>query len=153
MRKRTVIWKAVAALVATIIVGACTGTPHARSITLTFIRHAESQTTPATSSTPTFPARVSTEEGKAQAEQLAHSSRNNFDGVYASTWSVPSRPLRRWPKSSASGWKSCPACGRSTPAGTTGTTPCEADLTYLLAPADWLNGDLKNSRPRLDQRH
>ena len=42
-RTRTVIWKAAAALAAVITVGACSGSPQVRSITLTFIRHAESQ--------------------------------------------------------------------------------------------------------------
>ena len=45
MRNRNAISKAAAALVAlivTITIGACSGTPHVRSITLTFIRHAES---------------------------------------------------------------------------------------------------------------
>ena len=35
--------KAVAVLAATVIVGACGGSPQARSITLTFIRHAQSE--------------------------------------------------------------------------------------------------------------
>lgn len=36
--------KAVAVLAATVIVGACGGSPQAHSITVTFVRHAESET-------------------------------------------------------------------------------------------------------------
>ena len=42
MRNRTM-WKAAAVLAATVIVGACGGTAQARSITLTFVRNAQSQ--------------------------------------------------------------------------------------------------------------
>ena len=43
MAKRNMIWKAAAVLAATVIVGACGGSPQARSITLTFVRHAQSE--------------------------------------------------------------------------------------------------------------
>ena len=85
MRNRTVIWKALAALVVTMMIGACSGSPHVRSITLTFIRHAESQTNADNVVNTDIPGPSLTEEGKAQAEQLAHQlSRNNFDGIYVS---------------------------------------------------------------------
>jgi phosphohistidine phosphatase SixA len=84
-RTRTVIWKAAAALATVITVGACSGTPHPRSITLTFIRHAESQSNAAHVINTDVPGPSLTEEGQGQAEQLAHQlSRNNFDGIYAS---------------------------------------------------------------------
>src|SRR5277367_698616 len=84
-RTHTVIWKAVAALAAVITVGACSGTPHVRSITLTFIRHAESESNAANIINTDIPGPNLTEEGQAQAQQLAHQlSRNNFDGIYVS---------------------------------------------------------------------
>ena len=43
MRKRSMIWKAAAVLAATVILGACGGSPQVRSITVTFIRHAQSE--------------------------------------------------------------------------------------------------------------
>src|ERR1700677_721072 len=84
-RPRIVIWKAAAALAAVVTVGACSGTPHVRSITLTFIRHAESESNAAHVINTDIPGPSLTEEGQGQAEQLAHQlARNNFDGVYAS---------------------------------------------------------------------
>ena len=74
-----------AALAAVITVGACSGSPHVRSITLTFIRHAESQSNAQHVINTDIPGPGLTEEGQGQAEQLAHQlSRNNFDGIYAS---------------------------------------------------------------------
>ena len=56
-----------------------------RSITLTFIRHAESQSNADHVINTDVPGPSLTEEGQGQAEQLAHQlSRNNFDGIYAS---------------------------------------------------------------------
>ena len=56
-----------------------------RSITLTFIRHAESQSNAAHVINTNVPVPSLTEEGQGQAEQLAHQlSRNKFDDVYAS---------------------------------------------------------------------
>ena len=56
-----------------------------RSITLTFIRHAESQSNAEHVINTDIPGPSLTEEGQGQAEQLAHQlSRNNFDGIYAS---------------------------------------------------------------------
>jgi len=141
MRNRTVIRKAAAALVAlvvTITIGACSGTPQVRSITLTFIRHAESTANAANVINTDIPGPSLTEEGQGQAEQLAHQlSRNTFDAVYASDMvraqetaaplahalGKPRRPRRRWPMLWASRSKSCPVCGKSTPAGTTARRP------------------------------
>jgi broad specificity phosphatase PhoE len=150
MRKstRTVIWKAAAALAAVIIVGACSGSPHVRSITLTFIRHAESQSNAAHLINTDIPGPSLTEEGQGQAEQLAHQlSRNNFDGVYASDM-VRSQQTAE-PLAHALGKRVEILPGlREIDAGRYNNTPFKkADLTYLLAPSDWLNGDRKDAVP------
>jgi broad specificity phosphatase PhoE len=162
-RTRTVIWKAAAALAAVITVGACSGSPQVRSITLTFIRHAESQSNAQHVINTDIPGPSLTEEGQGQAEQLAHQlSRNNFDGIYASDMvrtqqtaaplahalgkSVEILPgLReidagRYNNSPAkrADSKCLPDPGSSRP-----WSPC----TYLLAPADWLRGDRKDAVP------
>ena len=83
---RTIIWKAAAALAATIAVGACSGgTPHARSITLTFIRHAQSQANAAEVINTEVPGPDLTEEGRGQAQHIANDlRRTKYDAVYAS---------------------------------------------------------------------
>jgi broad specificity phosphatase PhoE len=147
-RTRTVIWKAAAALAAVITVGACSGTPHPRSITLTFIRHAESTSNAAHVINTDVPGPSLTEDGQGQAEQLAHQlSRNNFDGIYASDMIRTQQTAE--PLAHALGKQVDVLPGlREIDAGNYNNTPNKrADLTYLLAPADWLNGDLKDAVP------
>jgi broad specificity phosphatase PhoE len=147
-RTRIVIWKAAAALAAVITVGACSGTPHVRSITLTFIRHAESQSNAQHVINTDIPGPSLTEEGQGQAEQLAHQlSRNNFDGIYVSDMVRAEQTAA--PLAHALGKRVEVLPGlREIDAGKYNNTPIKrAGLTYLLAPADWLNGDLQDAVP------
>jgi broad specificity phosphatase PhoE len=148
MPNRTVIWKAFAALVVTITIAACSGTPHVRSITLTFIRHAESQSNADHILNTDIPGPSLTEEGQAQAEQLAHQlSRNDFDGVYASDMVRAQQTAA--PLAQALGKQVDVLSGlREIDAGWYNNTSTKrANLTYLLAPTDWLNGDRKDAIP------
>ena len=148
MRNRTVIWKALATLVVAITVGACSGSPQVRSITLTFIRHAESQSNAANIINTDIPGPSLTEEGQGQAEQLAHQlSRNNFDGIYVSDMARTQQTAE--PLAHALGKQVEVLSGlREIDAGWyNNTTTKRADLTYLLAPADWLNGDVQDAVP------
>jgi broad specificity phosphatase PhoE len=146
-----VIWKAataVVALVATITIGACSGTSHPHSITLTFIRHAESQSNATNMINTDIPGPSLSEEGQAQAEQLAHQlSKNNFDGIYASNMVRTQQTAE--PLAHALGKQVDVLPGlREIDAGWyNNTTTKRADLTYLLAPADWLNGDVQDAVP------
>jgi len=145
---RTVIWKAAAALAAVVVVGACSGTPQVRSITLTFIRHAESQANAANTLNTEIPGPDLTEEGQGQAQQLAHElSRNNFDAVYASDTARAEQTAA--PLAQALGKQVHVLPGlREIDAGKYNNTPMDrANSTYLLAPMDWLNGDRKDAVP------
>jgi broad specificity phosphatase PhoE len=147
-RSRTVIWKAAAAIVAVLTVGACSGSPHERSITLTFIRHAESQSNAAQVINTDVPGPSLTEEGQGQAEQLAHQlSRNNFDDVYASDMVRTQETAAPLAHALGKRVEILPGL-REIEAGKYNNTPTKrADLTYLLAPADWLNGDIQDAVP------
>jgi broad specificity phosphatase PhoE len=148
MRNRTVIWKALAALVVTITIGACSGSPHVRSITLTFIRHAESQSNAEHVINTDIPGPSLTEDGQSQAEQLAHQlSRNNFDAVYASDMVRTEETAQPLAHALGKQVEILPGL-REINAGWYNNAPTKrADLTYLLAPADWLNGDRKDAVP------
>ncbi len=151
MRNRTVISKAAAALVAlvvTITIGACSGTPHVRSITLTFIRHAESAANAASMCNTDIPGPSLTEEGQGQAEQLAHQlSRNNFDAVYASDMVRTQETAAPLAHALGKRVEILPGL-REIDAGWYNNTPTkDADTTYLVAPMDWLNGDRKDAIP------
>jgi broad specificity phosphatase PhoE len=147
-RTRTVIWKAAAALAAVITVGACSGTPHVRSITLTFIRHAESQSNAAHVINTDIPGPSLTEDGQGQAEQLAHQlARNNFDGVYASDMVRTQQTAAPLAHALGKPVNILPGL-REIDAGRYNDTPTKkADSTYLLAPALWLKGDLEDAVP------
>jgi broad specificity phosphatase PhoE len=147
-RTRTVIWKAAAALAAVVTVGACSGTPHVRSITLTFIRHAESESNAAHVINTDIPGPSLTEEGQGQAEQLAHQlARNNFDGVYASDMVRTQQTAAPLAHALGKPVNVLPGL-REIDAGRYDDTPTKkADSTYLLAPALWLKGDLKDAVP------
>ncbi|UQX12282.1 histidine phosphatase family protein [Candidatus Mycobacterium methanotrophicum] len=148
MRNRTVIWKALAALVVTIVLGACSGSPHARSITLTFIRQAQSQSNADHVINTDIPGPSLTEEGQAQAGKLAHQlSRKNFDAVYASDMLGAEQTAQPLAQTLGKKVEILPGL-REINAGWYNNTPSKrADLTYLLAPADWLNGDRTDAIP------
>jgi broad specificity phosphatase PhoE len=147
-RTRTVIWKAAAVLAAVITVGACSGSPQVRSITLTFIRHAQSQSNAQHVINTDIPGPDLTEEGQGQAEQLAHQlSRNNFDGVYASNMVRTQQTAAPLAHALGKHVEILPGL-REIDAGRYNNSPTKrADLTYLIAPSLWLDGDVKDAIP------
>lgn len=149
MLNRTIIWKAAAALAAAVIVGACSGgTPHVRTITLTFVRHAESESNAEGMINTEVPGPGLTEEGEGQAEQIAHQlARNDYDGVYASTMVRTQQTAAPLAKELNEQVQILPGL-REVDAGWYDNTRSDrAGLTYLLAPADWLDGDHQNAIP------
>jgi broad specificity phosphatase PhoE len=147
-RTRTVLWKAAVVLAAVLTVGACSESPKVHSITLTFIRHAESLTNAEHVINTDIPGPGLTEEGQGQAEQLAHQlSRNNFDGVYASTMVRTEETAAPLAHALGKHVEILPGL-REIDAGRYNNTPSKrADLTYLIAPTLWLKGDVKDAVP------
>jgi broad specificity phosphatase PhoE len=147
-RTRTVIWKAAVVLAAVLTVGACSGSPHVRSITLTFIRHAESLSNAEHMVNTDIPGPGLTEEGQGQAEQLAHQlSRNNFDGIYASTMIRTQETAAPLAHALDKHVEILPGLREIDAGRFNNTTTKRADLTYLIAPTLWLKGDVKDAVP------
>jgi broad specificity phosphatase PhoE len=155
MRNRTT-WKAtakvLAVLVATVIVGACGGTAQARSITLTFVRNAQSQANADGVIDTGVPGPSLTDEGKGQAQQLVHQITRNGpdsipDGIYASAMAEAQQTAA--PLASELGKQVEIVHGlQSINAGWfNGKPESMANSTYMVAPAHWLNGDVQNSIP------
>jgi broad specificity phosphatase PhoE len=146
MPNRSVIWKAACVLAATVIVGACGGTPQARSITLTFIRNAQSQANADGVIDTSDPGPSLTTDGKSQAQQLSH-QHNDFDSVYSSTMAEAQQTATAVAGELGkqveivSGLQSLGA-GRYN-----GKPESMSSSTYMLAPSDWLNGDTQDSVP------
>ncbi|OBH07529.1 MULTISPECIES: histidine phosphatase family protein [unclassified Mycobacterium] len=148
MRKGSVLAKVLAVLAAAVIVGACGGSPQPRSITLTFIRHAQSEANANGIIDTSIPGPGLSPEGKAQAEQLAHQvAHNRYDAVYASTMAraqQTAEPLAAELHEQVQVLQGV----QEIDAGWFEGKPTSMDpTTYLLAPADWLRGDVQNSIP------
>ncbi len=147
-RTRTVIWKAAAALAAAITIGACSSSPHVPSMTLTFIRHAESEANAAGIVDTSVPGPGLTEEGQGQAEQLAHQlSRNHFDGIYASDMLRAQQTAAPLAHQLGKRVEVLPGLQEIDAGWYNRTSTKTAKLTYLLAPGDWLNGDRADAIP------
>lgn len=140
-------FKAVAVLAAAVVVGACGGaSPHARSVTLTFIRNAQSLADADGVIDTSIPGPGLSPDGKGQAQQVAHGHRD-FDAVYVSDLADAQQTAA--PLAGEMGKQVEVLDGlRPINAGWyNGKPEAMAASTYLLAPADWLNGDRQDSVP------
>jgi broad specificity phosphatase PhoE len=148
MLNRTALWRAAAALAAIVVVGACSSAPHARTITLTFVRHAQSESNAAGVINTDVPGSGLTREGRTQARQLAHRlAREKYDGVYASTMIRTEQTAAPLAEELGEQVEVLPGL-REVDAGWYEDTPTSmAELTYLVAPKDWLSGERKNAIP------
>ncbi len=151
MSKRSLIGnasKVVAALTAAVIVGACGGSPQARSITVTFVRHAESEANASGIINTDVPGPGLTPEGKGQAEQVAHQlARKDYDSVYASSMVRTQQTAAPLAAELGKQVEVLPGLQEIYAGWYNGKPVTMAPTTYLLAPADWLNGDVQNSIP------
>lgn len=140
--------KAVAVLTAAVIVGACGGSPQARSITVTFIRHAQSESNASGVIDTSVPGPGLTPEGQGQAQQVAHQAgRKDYDGIYASTMVRTQQTAA--PLASELGKQVQVLQGiQEINAGWFEGKPiAEEASTFLLAPSDWLRGDTQDKIP------
>jgi broad specificity phosphatase PhoE len=147
-RTRTVICKAAAALAAAIVLGACSGAPHHRSITLTFIRHAQSENNADGVIDTDVPGPGLTAQGRGQAEQIAHQlERNHYDGVYASSMLRSRQTAAPLAEEIGRQVQILPGLREIDAGWYNGGPSSRADLTYLLAPKGWVQGNRVEAVP------
>ncbi|HUH68989.1 MAG TPA: histidine phosphatase family protein [Mycobacterium sp.] len=148
MRKHSMIWKSAAVLAAAVIVGACGGSPQARSITLTFVRHAQSEANASGIINTDVPGPGLTAAGKGQAEQVAHQlARNDYDSVYASTMVRTQQTAAPLASELRKQVEVLPGLQEINAGWFEGKPVSMASSTYLLAPTGWINGDVQNRIP------
>jgi broad specificity phosphatase PhoE len=151
MSKRSLVGmatKAAAVLAATVMVGACGGSPQARSITLTFIRNAQSQANADGVIDTDLPGPSLTEQGKGQAQQIAHQAgRNDFDAVYASANAEAQQTAGALASELGKQVEILSGLQSLNAGWYNGKPESMASSTYMLAPVDWLNGDTQDSIP------
>jgi len=151
MPKRSMIRKAtmaLAALTATMIVAGCGGSPQVRSITVTFIRHAQSESNASGIIDTAVPGPGLSPEGKEQAEQLARQlGHKDFDSVYASTMTRAQQTAAPLAAALGKQVEILPGIQEINAGWFNGKPESMAQSTYMVAQADWLNGDVSNSIP------
>jgi broad specificity phosphatase PhoE len=140
-RTRAVIRHVVVALAAALTLGACS-TPQPHTITLTFIRHAESESNAADIIATDVPGPGLTEQGRGQAQQIARQLQGNrYDGVYASSMLRSQQTAAPLATEIGRAVQILPGL-REVDAGWYDSGPSSrSDRTYLLAPEGWLRGD------------
>ncbi|HEU4360135.1 MAG TPA: histidine phosphatase family protein [Mycobacterium sp.] len=140
-RTRTVIRQAAAALAAAIVLGACSSA-HPRTITLTFIRHGQSESNAAGIIDTDLPGPGLTKEGRGQAQQLAHQLRgNHYDGIYASSMRRSQQTATPLAEEIGRAVQVLPGLREIDAGWYDGGPSSRSNDTYLLAPEDWLRGD------------
>lgn len=140
--------KAVAVLTATVIVGACGGSPQARSITVTFVRHAQSEANASGTIDTEVPGPGLSPEGKGQAEQVAHQlAHKGYDGIYASTMTRAQQTAAPLATDMGKQVEVLQGIQEINAGWFNGKPESMASSTYMVAPANWIKGDVSDSIP------
>jgi broad specificity phosphatase PhoE len=138
-----------AALLAAVLVASCSSsTPSERTITLTFIRHGESDANASGIIDTSVPGPSLTATGQQQADAVASRLQSNkYDGIYASEMVRTQQTAA--PMSKALGEKVTvlPGLNEISAGWFDGGKVDKAAITYMVAPADWLRGDTSFTIP------
>lgn len=141
IRTRAVIRQAAVALAVALVLGACSSA-HPRTITLTFIRHAQSESNAAGVIATDVPGPGLTKEGRGQAQQIAHQLRGgHYDGVYSSSMRRSQQTAAPLAEELGRAVQVLPGLREIDAGWYDGEPSSRSDLTYLLAPEGWLRGD------------
>jgi broad specificity phosphatase PhoE len=146
---RRVFGKAVAAAAAALVVAACGSTPAApRSITLTFVRHAESDANAAGVIDTAVPGPSLTLKGQQEAQQVANDLRGkDYDGVYASAMVRSQETAAPLAKDLGDQVQVLPGLNEIAAGRFEGQSGDAAMAAYFVAPTAWLRGDRKATIP------
>ena len=138
-----------AALLAAVMLASCSSsTPHERSITLTFIRHAESEANVNGVIDTSVPGPSLTAAGQQQAAAVASRLESNkYDGIYASEMVRTQQTAAPMSKALGEPVTVLPGLNEISAGWFDGDKVDKAAITYMVAPADWLRGDTSFSIP------
>ena len=140
--------KAAAIPIATVIVGACGGSPQARSITITFVRHAQSEANASGTIDTSVPGPGLSPEGKGQAEQVAHQlAHKDYDSIYASTMTRAQQTAAPLAADMGKQVEVLQGIQEINAGWFNGKPESMASSTYMLAPTNWIKGDVSNAIP------
>jgi broad specificity phosphatase PhoE len=147
-RTRSIV-AAIAALFAVVLVASCSSpAPQERSITLTFIRHAESQANAGGVIDTQVPGPSLTSAGEQQATAAANRLKGNgYDGIYASEMVRTQQTAAPMSKALSEPVNVLPGLNEISAGWFNGEPMDRAGATYMVAPMDWTRGDLNFSIP------
>lgn len=141
---------AVAAPLVMVMLAACgtSSAPEARDITLTFIRHAESEANAAEVASTTVPGPPLTPVGQEQAAALADRlSGEGFDGIYASQMVRTQQSAAPLSKELGEQVTVLPGLNEIPAGWFEGIPVADTSGTFLLGPQAWLKGDRRFGIP------
>ena len=141
---------AVAAPLVMVMLAACgtSSAPEARDITLTFIRHAESEANAAEIASTTVPGPPLTPVGQEQAAALADRlSGEGFDGIYASQMVRTQQSAAPLSKELGEQVTVLPGLNEIPAGWFEGIPVADTSGTFLLGPQAWLRGDRRFGIP------
>ncbi|WP_167105665.1 histidine phosphatase family protein [Mycobacterium sp. DL592] len=138
-----------AALMAVALVASCgSSAPKARSITLTFIRHGESQANKDGIIDTSVPGPSLTATGEQQADSVANRLKSNgYDGIYASEMVRTQQTAAPMSKALGEPVNVLPGLNEISAGWFNGASMDSAAATYLVAPMDWMRGFTNFSIP------
>jgi broad specificity phosphatase PhoE len=147
-RTRSIV-AAIAALLAVFLVASCSSpAPKERSITLTFVRHAESQANADGVIATDVPGPSLTTVGEQQAQAAANRLKGNgYDGIYASEMVRTQQTAAPMSKALGEPVNVLPGLNEISAGWFNGEKMDMAAATYMVAPMDWTRGDLNFSIP------
>ncbi|CAM4135874.1 Putative phosphoserine phosphatase 2 [Mycobacterium basiliense] len=149
MPKMPKTFKVLAVFAAATMLSACGGGgPQARTITLTFVRNAQSQANADGVIDTDIPGTGLSAEGKAQAEQLANRvTHSDYDSIYTSPMAAAQQTAGPLAKELSKQAEIVEELESLNAGWYNGKPDSMSDRTYMVAPADWLNGDMHSAIP------
>lgn len=138
-----------AALMAVALVASCSSSaPKARTITLTFIRHGESQANKDGIIDTSVPGPSLTSTGEQQADSVANRLKSNdYDGIYASEMVRTQQTAAPMSKALGEPVNVLPGLNEISAGWFNGQKMDSAAATYMVAPMDWMRGFTNFSIP------
>jgi broad specificity phosphatase PhoE len=144
------VWSVVAMLMSVGLVAACSGQskPDVRTMTLTLVRHAQSEANAADIASTSVPGPPLTPAGLEQADKLANElSANRYDGVYASQMLRTQQTAAPMAKALGEQVTVLPGLNEISAGWFEGMPMSDTSGTYMLGPESWLKGDRRFGIP------
>jgi broad specificity phosphatase PhoE len=144
------LWSALAVLMTAAMLAGCGGTSKsdAHNITLTFVRHGQSEANAGDVASTIVPGPPLTAAGQDQADKLATElSANQYDGVYASQLLRTQQAAAPMAKALGQQVTVLPGLNEISAGWFEGWSMKDTSGTYMLGPQNWLKGDRRFGIP------